>query len=805
MSFARGRRSNLARLVLLALVLVAAPVAAQQPQPEPVPPPGATGEDLLRDLDIEVLGSVRQTAERDYEFDGRVTITWRGQRIQADRMTLTEGRHIVADGNVLVVWQDNRISGTRMTYDLETGYGVIEQAMGQVQGDFIFWAERAEKIGERTVHLDSATVTTCTQPVPYWSFAVSSATVTLDEYARMWNVRVRASKVPFFYSPYLLWPVKQDRALGLLLPEFHSSDKLGQSIAQPLFIPIGRSADVTLLGEYYTGAGFGLGGEFRAIPNRHGAARLDGFVIDDKVSRDSQGALIGQRYNVSYQQTQDFLNGFRMTADISSVSDFGYYTDYERELDLISTPTILQRLEFARNGNSTSLNARELRREQLFADRSSLLQETLPEIEWRGRSRRLGRTPLYLQYEASAAAIQQREMNTGARAPFRAEYLRGDMFPTLSLPWSPRPWIDITPRASYRLTHYTQQQSFVTGPTGRTRVGVDDDLTRQLWGANLLVVGPKFSRIFGDPGGKQYKHAIEPRVSYGYELFFERSDDVILFDDVDVFNGAGNALSYAITQRLFSKRPRSTEASIPDNTETILMPDGTISQGGRTQPPPPESEAAQPAGAPPPTESVETATFEIGQRRSFDEFLSRADLNSDGVTESESRYSDVLVTGRYNPDPNTTFDLRGNYDILWKTFSGATLSGGVRRRLAQIRFSLVYRNGLGGRTGTDDQGQPTFVPNPNDTQLRLTTGFSFLRNKMRLLVDGTVDLDTVTDPLTGATQRRIPSKAWRFEYSTQCCTFYFEQLDRTYSTAERQDFRFRVDFKGIGKILQVTY
>lgn len=798
---------------LLLVLLLAAGLSARAqettpPAAPPTAPPTEPGKDeseesLLRDLDIEILGSMRQTAEHDYEFDGPVTISWRGQRIQADRMSLTGGRHVEADGNVLILWQGNRISGTRISYDLETGRGVIDNAMGQVQGDFIFWAKRAEKVGEKTLHLESATVTTCTQPVPYWSFSVTSATVTLDQYARMWNVVVRGAKVPFFYSPYLLWPVKQDRALGLLLPEFHTSEKLGQSISQQLFIPLGRSADATLLGEYYTQAGFGFGGEVRAIPNRRGAARLDGFFIDDQVSRDNGGALIGERYNVTYQQTQDFLNGFRMTADINSVSDFGYYTDYERELDLISTPTILQRLEFARNGASASLNARELRREQLFSDRSSLLQQTLPEIEWRGRSRRLGRTPLYLQYEASAAAIEQREMNTVLRPPFRADYLRTDAFPVVTLPWSPTPWIDVTPGASYRFTHYTQQQAFQDTAFGSTRVSVDDALTRQLWGANLLIVGPKFSRIFGDPSGRQYKHAIEPRVSYGYEHFFERSDDIILFDEVDVFNGAGNAMAYGIAQRLFTKRPRSTETAAGDAAETVLMPDGTIADQGKT----PEEPPSRPErGAPPPTESVEVATLEIAQRRSFDEFLSRADLDGDGDLESTSRYSDLAVTGRYNPDPNTTLDVRSNYDILWNAFSGATLSGGIRRHLAQIRFSLVYRNGLGGRRLTDPtSGQERFLANPNDTQLRLTTGFSFLHNKLRLLLDGTVDLDPFTDPLTGTTQERVPSQAWRVEYSTQCCTVYLEQLDRTYSNAERQDLRFRIDFKGIGKILQVTY
>jgi hypothetical protein len=204
---------------------------------------------------------------------------------------------------------------------------------------------------------------------------------------------------------------------------------------------------------------------------------------------------------------------------------------------------------------------------------------------------------------------------------------------------------------------------------------------------------------------------------------------------------------------------------------------------------------------------VEIASVEIAQRRSFDTFLSQADLDSDGVFDPEtekSRFGDVLISGRYNPNPNTTLDIRSNYDIIWNAFKGVTLSGGVRRRLAQLRFSLVHRNGLGGTIRTGPDGSPVFVPNEDDTQLRFTTGFSVLRGKLRFVVDGTFDFDPRSQ--FGSNDKNyFPNRAWRIQYSTQCCTMYFERLDRTYSLSERQDFYFRVDLKGIGKILQVTY
>ena len=68
----------------------------------------------------------------------------------------------------------------------------------------------------------------------------------------------------------------------------------------------------------------------------------------------------------------------------------------------------------------------------------TLVQQTWPELEWRGRSLRLGRTPLYLGYLASTASIQQRGFQTGQRID--ADYIRTDLFPEIQIPLSPVPW-----------------------------------------------------------------------------------------------------------------------------------------------------------------------------------------------------------------------------------------------------------------------------------------------------------------------------------------------------------------------------
>ncbi len=785
--FRAGRDVLFAGILVLLAVSPSAP-ATPPPAKTEGAPPATTTRRLPEDITLEAV-RIEQTGPTSYRLEGEVTIKSRRARIQADRVVIRENRYIDGEGNVLLVWGANRISGTRVKYDLEADRGTLEDAMGQVEPDFFFVSRTVEKVGKDLVHLEHATVTTCTQPRPYWSFSVSSATIHIDHYARMWNPRLRAGPVPIFYLPYLIWPVKRDRAAGLLFPSFGSSRNRGRVLHEELFLPLGRSADLTLYGEYYSLAGMGWGGQFNIIPNQAGSATFDGFFIQDQVS----GTF---RYRAAFRETQQFLNGFRMVADINQVSDFGYFNDFERDLSIVSLPTILARLEFTRNGSWTSVNVRELRREQLFSDGTSKLEEVLPEIEFRGRNRRIGKTPLYIGYESSLALVRQRsdqERFVGSTTldfPLKTDYRRADVFPTLSMAVSPVSWLDITPSMSYRWTYYTQHQDTTTleiQSDGLTvPVTVDqiknEPLTRGVMSAGVEIVGPKFFRIYDRPKSafsKRYKHVVEGYLAYAFQQAFDRANEVILYDEVDPSRSATNQVTYGMRTRLFAQRPRVKPQEPTHGTEAILLPQGST---GEVKEAPPEAETPSAGGhetkeAPAPMEPVEIASFEIRQSHSFQRFLNSGDVRGNGVIE-QSRFSQIEAVGRFNPSRTMSFDLRSHYDPLFKTMADVSLSGNVGKDAAHTSFSIVRTTAIRGAQG--------------NTQLRLTSGVSFLSGKIRLDVDGSYD----------GSERKIRDQRWRAEFYTQCCGFLVEYLARDYTAiAQRGDWHFSVDLRGIGKLL----
>lgn len=733
--------------------------------------------------------------------EGEVTIEAGFGRIQADRITFREGRLIEAEGNILLVWGTNRISGTRMTYDMglkddpdpekRIARGVIENAVGQVDPEFYFDAERVDTIGEDRVVLHTATVTTCTQPVPYWSFKVSMAKLKLEGYAHMFNLRPTIKKVPIFYLPYLLWPIKRERAPGLLFPEFGATSNRGYLMSLPVFVPLGPSADITIAPQYYTIGGWAAGAKLRIIPNRDGYAEAQAQYVWDQVEN-------AERYRVQLKQSQNFLNGFRMVTDVDLVSDFNYYTDFVRNLTYASSPTILGRMTFTRSGPWTSILIQEQYREQLFSNSDeTLVQTALPEIEWRGRSRRIGKSPIYFTYTSSLASLRQESTRLSA------SYYRGDIFPTFTLPYSPRRWLDITPILALRSTYWSKYQEPPLSFDAPVDV-VGQGLWRNLLAAGVDFRGPKFFKIFetkpkpGKAGeeprpARKYKNTIEPSIAYTYQQAFDRTSEIIVYDEIDAYGVNANAITYSFASRLIAQRPRAAAEREGATGEKILVPEGdtgklreapSMATDDEDVPPafPAESEVKAP-----PLEPIEIASLQIAQSYSFDSNPSTADLDGDPATQaSTSHFSAVALTGRYNPSRVLGFSLSGRYDVLFHMVSDVSVSGNFRHAFAQGLFSVVYRPGLG-------YSAPG-VTRPDATQVRFQGNFGPIAGRLRLGIDATYNLSP------SANEVHLPYRRWRVEYYTQCCGFLAEYLASQYTDFPRREFRFAVDLRGIGKL-----
>ena len=477
-------RSRLApATLLLALVLGSVPVlqfAQETGGSTPPPPerkkysqPGGEGEKVLE----LTAGAGSIFGKDELLLKGYVDIHYGDIRLQADTIRYVPAtKDCFAEGNVLLDSGPTRLTAERVEYNLESQTGTFYVARGYVEPAFYFEAAEVQKVdAERYVILD-AQFTTCTQPVPYWSFKVARGTIHLDNYAYLHHVSFRAEKLPIFYSPYMVWPIKKDRATGLLFPEFGYSQTRGFVLSNALYWAIRRNMDATFFLDYYSKAGLGEGLEYRYVPSAGGRGQFTGAYIHDQV-------VDADRYSLNLNHRQELPSDFRLVVNLNKLSDFEYNLDFQRDYRTATNPVILSFAYLTRNWSNYSFNVRAESREQLY-DVSQRVFAPLPgypapseicgtaitgtnpglviceepftnliepSVELRGSKQRLGHSPLYFAFETSADNFHKET------AQFSTTYQRVDIFPTFSAPLRLAPWIDVNPTVGVRETYYSKR------------------------------------------------------------------------------------------------------------------------------------------------------------------------------------------------------------------------------------------------------------------------------------------------------------------------------------------------------------
>src|SRR5262245_37364642 len=263
-----------------------APTQAPTTPPAPAQAPSSTGA-MRGGIAVPSACTVSFTDAGPGEggrvkLSGYVDVQCGDFRIQADSIDYdTTTKEGTAQGVVVLDWGPNRITGSRLDFDLDDQTGTMTEATGWIEPEAILVAEKIQKVDEDHVLIEKGTFTSCTQPIPYWSFRVGRGVFHLQHYAHLRNVRMNIGRVPIFYLPYLLWPIKGDRATGLLFPQWGSSDKYGFFVGDAFFWALARNMDLTLYGDYYTDGGPAAGIEANWLPSSRGRMRLTGYYLWD--------------------------------------------------------------------------------------------------------------------------------------------------------------------------------------------------------------------------------------------------------------------------------------------------------------------------------------------------------------------------------------------------------------------------------------------------------------------------------------------------------------------------------------------
>jgi LPS-assembly protein len=353
------------------------------------------------------------------------------------------------------------------------------------------------------------------------------------------NVTMRFKDVPIFYTPYISFPVGDERKSGLLFPNFGHSGSNGYELEVPYYFNLAPNYDLTLTPGLLSARGVQLAGQFRYLTaNSHG--QIDTTFLPNDTREH------GDRSYLRFTDITDFKRGMRFDADIANVSDHNYFED------------------FAVGSDQTSVTFLERRADLLYYDDAWRIRGQLqnfqtidilagPDVRPYSRVPRIQANALWPILKSQFEFALDSEAVNFVRE-FGPTGVRLNVAPELR--WSSRgPGYFFEPAVGYDFTQYDLKNA---------GSGALSTPTRTLPYARVDA-GLVFERDAGSQG--QRTQTLEPRVVYSY-VPYRNQDQLPIFDTglpdlnlTELFRtnryvgedriGDANQVALALTTRLF--------------------------------------------------------------------------------------------------------------------------------------------------------------------------------------------------------------------------------------------------------------
>ncbi|HET8808550.1 MAG TPA: LPS-assembly protein LptD [Methylophaga sp.] len=488
-------------------------------------------------------------------FTGDVVVVRGNQKLNANRATYNRLlEEVTAQGDVKLRDSEILIEAEQAEWSLLDEQGAMIDADYRIrQMNARGHASYVLRQGTAKTDLNDATYTTCAEDDEFWILEADEVNLNHETaVGTAEDVVLRIKGVPVFYTPYISFPLSDERKSGFLIPSIGNSDETGFDLSTPYYWNIAPNQDATLTPRYMSDRGLQLNAEYRYLTQSSSGMFNAGFLGSDNLRVD--GEDINPYYQedrklFSWQHQGRFSSRWSNYVDYNYVSDRNYLEDFSGNLSLSST-SYLNRLAMVNySGDVWRFNARAQGYQSLLLDVVEPYQQ-LPKLTLRGflPDQALGLT---YELESEFVSFDSDERITGQRL---------DMEPSISLPWG-NAGAFITPRVALKQSYYSldnldRQPQFQESSISRTVPILSMD-------SGLVFERPlKFA-------DSSFIQTLEPRAFYLY-IPERDQDDIPIFDtnlrtftmgslfSHDRFTGPdrvgdANQLSLALTSRIIDE------------------------------------------------------------------------------------------------------------------------------------------------------------------------------------------------------------------------------------------------------------
>jgi LPS-assembly protein len=525
-------------------------------------------------------------SETHLKFTGGVELEQEDTTLYADEVEIfTDQDRALASGNVVVSQGRNRIAADRADFNTRTRMGTFYNATGiatiqpprqnapttgfvapqatNQENDVYFFGEQVEKIGPKKYRISNGGFSTCVQPTPRWELSADTVILNIDHYTLLRQAIFKVKGVPLLYTPFIYYPTKEeDRATGILLPTYGASTIRGQTIHNAFFWAINRSHDATILHDWFSKTGQGLGGEYRyALAT--GDGNLTAYSLNQRSSSYTLGGggtaeLPGSRtYEIRGNANQLLPMNFRARGQAN------YFSSFETMQTFNTNIYDASRSQRSFGGNVVgswrgySLNGTFDRNENFYNQTSSVVTGSTPRITVNRTERPISaNSPVYVAMNGEFVRLLRQRNSDDLEID--SGLTRLDFSPQIRYPFKRWQFFTVSSSLTWRGTVYTRSQDpTTTDPDTRLPLIVDDLLGRQYFSLQAQIKGPSFLRVWDTPSSgyaERFKHTIEPFLNVSRTSAIKNYSQIVKTDSVDGVVGNATSYTYGINNRLYAKR-----------------------------------------------------------------------------------------------------------------------------------------------------------------------------------------------------------------------------------------------------------
>ncbi len=644
-----SRMQVVAEAVPLAATAVPAPPVADSPPVKPAQPAAtqaASGgfDDLGAPLpvNLEADEMAYDQGSSSYRAAGDVRLKKGALTLVSDQLFYNDSTtDAKASGNVHLSEPSGDLWAEQLEYNLNSGLGVI--STGRVfmeEHNFHLVGTEIEKLGEQTYRIEDGTFTTCDGDVPSWKFGASRIDVTLGKYATARNALFYLHDIPVLYLPYVVFPVKNERESGLLMPRYGYSEKRGVEVSMAYYQVIARNQDATFYIDYLSDFGTGQGLGYRYVFGQDNEGSFKGYYVNnihdsylrDQIEEDPSLADTldeSDRYALEWNHLGSLPGGWSLSADTEYVNNRDYFDEFGEAAEEYNKDQTESVVSVSKVWDNTILAAELNYTQDLEEDDDTTLQR-LPEVRFDALRQRIGETPFsftlgsaytyFWRHEEEVDQTDDYDKITGHRLNIR---------PALSANFTLLDWLEVVPEIGYRERIY---QTSELGP-GYEDAGIYD---------LSLRLGTSFFRVYDTDLGsyEKVRHSIVPEIEYSY-IPENDQDNLPYFDSLDRIEDE-NQVTVSLTNR-FTARLESEQGEA-EYLEFLYL---RLSQ-----------------------------SLDIGQVREN--------------TEGENSLSDIRAEMIFSPNRATSFDFDVSYDPYENSLSVFNARSSLRGSAGNA-LSLDYR------------------------------------------------------------------------------------------------------------------